>query len=203
MGYTDGNLRNGMQTQFSIWEIAHRWHGIPSLSSEQTPDVVLDLLRRLLHAAIEDYEASYENTKKVYDHLSENFGATKAQSLLDSINTGKPNVSGLKKYLLDYGSIASFCHSRDIPLPDFWFVSETPRFQPKLKDSQEDRIRCRTIAAILWEQNPNLTIPEISKHDWIQKHGNAAQYKGKDTVRNWVKDLAPNRKPGRPPKAKK
>ncbi len=63
-----------------------------------------------------------------------------------------------------------------------------------------DRTQCRAVAEQLWERNPGLTITavinsaeirQIVRKNYIDK-----------TLRNWIKDLCPNRKPGRRPKVK-
>lgn len=63
--------------------------------------------------------------------------------------------------------------------------------------SQLIRERCRTIAAILWAQNPKLRIKDVVEHGWIQTHGEAGTYDYR-TIHGWVADLDP-----RPPEEKK
>lgn len=75
-----------------------------------------------------------------------------------------------------------------------------------LRAEQEDKIRCQVIAQILWDQSPKMTITDICKDDWIKKFGNGNQYKGKHTIRNWVKEVdrrPAEEKSGRPPKKPK
>ena len=50
-----------------------------------------------------------------------------------------------------------------------------------------------------------MTIEDIGQHEWIQKFGNARHYTGRDTLRNWIKDLnpkPPGQRRGRPRKTK-
>lgn len=70
----------------------------------------------------------------------------------------------------------------------------------KLQPSQSARLVCRYIASQLWENDSTITIEQMKKHDAIQVYGGAKFYAGKNTVRDWLKDLAPSRTPGRPKK---
>ena len=74
-------------------------------------------------------------------------------------------------------------------------------FWEKLSPNQKSRLLCRTVAADLWRKNKNLTIREITDHPMILDHCGGRSYSGKDTIRNWIKDLDPrpeNQKTGRP-----
>jgi hypothetical protein len=69
--------------------------------------------------------------------------------------------------------------------------------------SQIHRERCRAIAALLWEQDPETTIEAMINKPEIIRHGcEGHTYNGK-TLRDWIKDLAPNRDPGRRPSGQK
>ena len=73
----------------------------------------------------------------------------------------------------------------------------------KLRPNQEDKIRCRAIAQTLWDIYPEMNISEMCNHRAIQVFGNGKQYEGKDTIRNWIKDLDPrpeDKRIGRPKK---
>lgn len=56
--------------------------------------------------------------------------------------------------------------------------------------SQLIRERCRTIAAILWAQNPSYQIKQIIEHEWMAKFSEGMTY-GERTIREWIKDLDP------------
>lgn len=46
-----------------------------------------------------------------------------------------------------------------------------------------------------------MTIKDITGHESIQRFGNGKLYTGRDTIRNWIKDLDPRKaeeKVGRP-----
>jgi len=80
--------------------------------------------------------------------------------------------------------------------------SETPRNEKTLRINQQIRIACQQIAGEIWRNEPNRTIASIVQDELIQKYGGAAYYED-DTVREWIKEIAPaevkNRR-GRPRK---
>jgi hypothetical protein len=86
---------------------------------------------------------------------------------------------------------------KEFELPSAQTV-ETPRTR-KLRPDQRHREAAREVAKELWKIDPSLTIADLIEHDEVND-----QFEGRvwndDTVRNWIKDLCPNRKPGRRPK---
>jgi len=117
---------------------------------------------------------------------------------------------------------ARFCKREGADLPTFWYpenwniehggvvdndnTSPDEKITHRLKSNQEDRISCRAIAQTLWDTNPELTIEDIKNHRHIQVIGNGKQYTGRDTIRNWIKELDPRpieEKVGRPAKKEK
>ena len=126
--------------------------------------------------------------------------------------------------------LQKWCEMYNIPLPEFWFPpgwkivpdifkddeseeigSETNDLVNKdetiadkdfkLRANQRTRATCEQIAEILWKENPYLNITDMVKHEVIQKYG-GSHYED-DTVRNWIKELAPPNikgKRGRPKK---
>jgi hypothetical protein len=94
-----------------------------------------------------------------------------------------------------------------LPLPNILFpnnqnhIPEDTQFG-KLRHSQKARLRCREIAISLWNQKPHLTIAAMINHQKLIKpttKPDGTLYTDK-TVRDWIKDLCPNRSPGRPKK---
>jgi len=68
--------------------------------------------------------------------------------------------------------------------------------------SQEQRTKCREVAKGLWEKDPTITIHEMMEREElleVTKRKDDQLFVEK-TLRNWIKDLCPNRKPGRRPK---
>jgi hypothetical protein len=74
----------------------------------------------------------------------------------------------------------------------------------KLRPNQRHRERCRAIAELLWKMNPEITIADMAHKDEI--NGIACENRippySEDTIRDWINDLSPNRKPGRRPTKK-
>ncbi|MCH9829027.1 MAG: hypothetical protein K0U79_14925 [Gammaproteobacteria bacterium] len=57
--------------------------------------------------------------------------------------------------------------------------------------------RCRVVAQILWERDPTATIPDLYRSDWMQRIACEGKPPTEKTLREWIKDLNPNRAPGR------
>jgi hypothetical protein len=68
--------------------------------------------------------------------------------------------------------------------------------QQKLRPAQRHRLACREAAEKIWREKPNLTIEDMIQRDEIANACEGILYREK-TIRNWIKDLCPNRKPGR------
>ena len=73
-------------------------------------------------------------------------------------------------------------------------VGEAPK---KLRPDQKDKLEFQAKAKELWALDPTITIKEMSEKL------PSKDYLGKRTVYNWIKEVAPNRKPGRRPAPKK
>ncbi|MCP5361140.1 MAG: hypothetical protein H6908_00650 [Hyphomicrobiales bacterium] len=72
-----------------------------------------------------------------------------------------------------------------------------------LRPNQRHRERCRAIAAMKWAANQSITITAMTEDSDIINFGCEGKlYRDSDTVRNWIKDLCPCPKPGRPPNNK-
>lgn len=71
------------------------------------------------------------------------------------------------------------------------------------KQSVLDKNAVQTVARCLWNQNPEMTIADIIKHQWVQSFANGTLYKGKNTLRDWIREVdarPPDKKNGRPKK---
>lgn len=70
----------------------------------------------------------------------------------------------------------------------------------KLTSRQRHREEARAVAQRIWALEPSITIEEMSKRQGIATN---AQERSRgvtqDTLKNWIRDLAPDRKPGRRP----
>jgi hypothetical protein len=69
-----------------------------------------------------------------------------------------------------------------------------------LRDNQRHRERCRAIAQLLWEHEPVMTIEAMIDRPEITRVGQQDTPYDRKTLRNWIKDLCPNPRPGRPRK---
>jgi hypothetical protein len=72
--------------------------------------------------------------------------------------------------------------------------------QRKKRPEQRHREVCRAVAERLWRDNPEITISDMTISDEINEACEGKYYKDEKTIRNWIKDLCPNPKPGRPKK---
>lgn len=74
----------------------------------------------------------------------------------------------------------------------------------KLRCTQRHKEECRQIAKSIWDIMPDITIVGMIRTDEIRKIRGEKKPNPytERTVREWVNDLCPNRKPGRRPKQK-
>lgn len=72
--------------------------------------------------------------------------------------------------------------------------------QPTCRPSQIDKLVCQAIARTLWDEHPTMTIAAMTQHKAIQEYGGGKLYSGKNTLRDWLREVAPDdvKKPGRP-----
>lgn len=77
--------------------------------------------------------------------------------------------------------------------------AEKTKFK-SLRKEQEHRERCRGIAAMEWSKNDSRTIEDMAQSDEIVNFGCEGKVYDINTVRDWIKDLCPNRTPGRRPR---
>ncbi len=67
----------------------------------------------------------------------------------------------------------------------------------KVKDEQRDHLEARAYAKGRWEQDPTITIQAMAEDiEQTLNFRREKRYK-LETIYNWIKDLCPNRKPGR------
>ena len=74
--------------------------------------------------------------------------------------------------------------------------------EPKTRINQELRIVCQQIAKVIWTKEPDRTIASVVNDPLIQEYGGARSYND-ETVRDWVRAVAPEHvknRPGRPRK---
>jgi len=80
-------------------------------------------------------------------------------------------------------------------------LEEHLKISPKKGDQEQPRDsrkqRCRAVAQILWERDPRATLPDIFQSEWVQRIACESRPPSEKTFREWVKDLNPDRSPGR------
>lgn len=62
--------------------------------------------------------------------------------------------------------------------------------------NQRHRLKVREIAKKAWKKHPDYTIQKLIESDEVNAATDRKVY-GEKTLRDWIKDLAPNRRPGR------
>lgn len=189
--------------------------------SADLPLPVKDALRQLMQAIRHDRlpicnEVGIQGKTYIYSRstgqsrtMEEVMGA-----LEDSYFKRRYEREWLDSVYLDQSDFATWASDEGIPLPDFWFPAdwaekqfspeinavgplgdvddeEQPESAPALKANQADKLVCQGIARALWDIDPIMTIADMTKHKAIQQYGNGRHYKGKDTLRNWLSEVAP------------
>lgn len=78
--------------------------------------------------------------------------------------------------------------------------------KPKvMRHSTKIKLKCRKIATDLWADDPSIRIREMAFRNEITKHCETKKgdLYSENTIKDWIKDLCPNPRPGRPKKHKK
>lgn len=93
--------------------------------------------------------------------------------------------------------------SRESEPEDF----EPPQAQtqaPTLRPSTVHKLTCQAIAKTIWDIYPKMTIAAMTEHKAILEYGGGKHYIGKNTLRDWLSEIAPEdiKKPGRPKNSK-
>ena len=112
-----------------------------------------------------------------------------------------------RDYLKTVGDEYELC----IPLPRLLFTKkdeshevldvssiEQNKSSRKHRPCQRHKIECREVAKNLWKKDSTLTIADMPMKDEITEACEGKIYAEK-TIRNWIKELCPNRSPGRRP----
>lgn len=89
----------------------------------------------------------------------------------------------------------------EIAPEDKAFVASLVKGDFRHRNQKIDKWICQAVARTLWDEQPGMTIEDITKHKAIQIYGNGRAWSGKDTLRNWVKVVdtrSPEDKTGRP-----
>lgn len=214
----------------SLWEVAHRWHDFDPNKTDPSdlPLVVQDTLRYLcrevlsgeislyrpecIDARATDGSGDYYREVRYYliEELPDAFqGCAFARdydkSVLDDHLISRHNL--FERSIWGHGKFPNFWEDEKL-ITDLGGVFREPTAQegqkaPSPNSSLFDQSLCQAIAQTLWDIYPYMTIAAMTKHPSILKYGNGGQYKGKNTLRDWLSPVAPKhvKKPGRPKKA--
>lgn len=137
----------------------------------------------------------------------------------------KYDKEALNTYFVEADNLFNYCLTQlngsntSLDFPSFWTDqvaafnttndasddSEPSQTQPQvqpLRPSQFDKLVCQAIAKTLWDIYPTMTIAAMTKHQAVLEYGGGKLYKGKNTLRDWFSEVAPEdvKKPGRPEK---
>lgn len=101
------------------------------------------------------------------------------------------------------GDLAHFAYERDDAHAGLdQDVQDAETTGAALRVSQRLKLVCQQIATVIWKEDKTRTIASVVRDELIQKYGGAAPYND-DTVREWIKEVAPlevRNKRGRPRK---
>jgi len=207
----------------SISELAHRWQGVvpnaehPGQVSREIRDKLLVLLDAVLDRKLSLYEIlPTVETREDGTSRSGGLYAMCLENLPEAFekmhSTGNLDCELLQGYSASVESFFMLCLNRGYDVPDFcipdWAYStanSVPEFRSNLRPDQQAKVACQTIAKRIWAEHPDMTIEDMTKRREIRIDGNGQAYPGKNTVRNWVKLVAPaavRKRRGRPKKTR-
>lgn len=212
-----------VNAELSLWEIAFRWAGHdPAQFWFRLPLTVRDNFRTLMDAVLHGHLDSESLSLDKYYGDDRKEASLHIHYWLDDVYAciwgKKCNRNLFKHASIDRQAFLEWCERRGVPLPEFWFPkgwaveykwpdedaeAGTPGpDSTELKPSQKARIASQQIASAIWKDDPTRTIASICKDELVLKYGGGAHFV-EDTVRSWVKAVAPpevSQKRGRPSK---
>ncbi|MBF0552676.1 MAG: hypothetical protein HQK60_19355 [Deltaproteobacteria bacterium] len=147
---------------------------------------------------------NYESFPQLRSYISEskedynlvNFNISKEQK------EAKAQLEAILFFTFRIEDVRLFAEANGLPLPPQPPTPEPPP-PPKVKIETtvdrkfRNRLACRRVAKQLWEDDPTVTIASMVRRPEIIEACEGSLYPTKDTVRNWIQNLCPNRKPGR------
>jgi hypothetical protein len=214
----------------SVWEIANRWQNVDPNKSDpdNLPLEVQDSLRFLCGEVLRglrlyDERVAWQPDENDRSDGPERWISTGAipPAIGDCANKRKYDKVVLDSCKLNRVELFYNQTAGGHPFPDFWFhdslwariglqfidapAEQRSNSSPAVSNRRDliDKSICQAVAKTLWDIDPNLNIAQMARHTSIQKYGGGSNYKGKDTLRNWLREVAPahkKNKPGRPKK---
>lgn len=164
--------------------------------------------------AISGYNGEEDLLIKLYDENYDNYlrmisyvvASGNMPSIVLKFFPGKNEVdfynSTIEKDVVIKWSIASGVKYDSNLFEKYAQISDSPdnnidKIEKILRKSQRHRERCRAIAQMLWDAEPDIRIAQMSFRDEIIKYGCEGKIYAEDTMRSWLKDLCPTSHPGR------
>lgn len=152
-----------------------------------------------------EYDKELEQEmKKVITVILDSIGKQLPAAPLILNTTVFDTPEGEKAYLTDriYIKIKDFCnwaYSKKYFLPDQLLklvdseaeTSNAKELEKLPRPSQLARLKCQAIAQTLWYLNPDMKSEEIIRHHAILEFGDGKRYQGKNTLRDWVREVDP------------
>lgn len=102
-----------------------------------------------------------------------------------------------------------WCREKEIALSDRVTAILTEEERLYIRGKEEEHVfqninqrhkeRCRAVAECIWLRHPTMTIEDVIYHDEINGIACENRNYAAKTLREWMKDLCPNRQPGRRP----
>lgn len=216
-----------ISSYLSIWEIAHRWHNIdPNKTDPQNLSFeIQDTLRFLCLAVLAGKISLNDQAFISIDHKSHTERQRRffeVQDLPEDIENCATSRNYSKEvldaYLIDRIELFRWTAIEERAFPDFWMddsmLIAIGDYSPESSDQSSkaknmasartsviDKSICQAIARTLWDIKPEMRIAEMARHKAIQQYGNGRLYTGKNTLADWLREVAPEHiknKPGRP-----
>lgn len=155
------------------------------------------------HTMPTDYRWSLSQVRRIYEFVADDrFGRLSLQQYCDhdrakslgwavEFDQDRSLVDGHDRSLVELGDLLEFEAANRIGHASTKERAESGR----LRDSRMQR--CRVAAAIVWKNDSKSTLPQVFRHQWVQELACEGRPPTEKTFREWVKDLNPNRNPGR------
>ena len=199
--------------------------GLTPLNNQGQPYSPLDVMAQLFNLTGQR-EALFQLNDSTYDLDDESVGALRANRIIpleqaigqlearlaaleevDWADFALPANQNEAQYILGVIRNSFFDRTEVVKLIGGEAYSQQPKNldhpkrSRKLRPDQRHRLAVREAAKKIWKEHPEITIADMIERDELNEVCEGKVYT-KETMRNWIKDLAPDRSPGRRPKKK-
>lgn len=105
-------------------------------------------------------------------------------------------INDFQQFKFSHDSVWDFKERYLVKIYKEWKAGSLIKKKPrKLTPSQSAKLSCRAVAEEIWNRDSSITIAEMSERREL-KDASDNSYEQR-TIYKWIRDLAPNRKPGR------